>query len=453
MTAICITGAPGASLLAVAAALRSCGVAPAAPLSTRGGMDMHTWHDRVAELNRRNLGPAHTGGRLWEELAIDLVVANLDQPAWAWAHPYSLELLDFWRQLDSQVRFLMVCEPRLTMARGLIQRGPLDAQANIEEPLTQWSRAHQAMLRFHLRHPTISRLVWAEDAVGAPETLAGQLNHHWGLGLPVDVPPEGVASGTAASSASNPLLDHLAALLLQGSAESEALELELVSTLGPCAASRPAAETASPMELMACYQGLADRSLLKQAQHANAQLSADLSASQQALQESKEQGELLLAQIEELAKAKGQLQTQLAAETKAKSDAIAARNAEAKAKGEAESALKLANQAKSKLSADLSAAGQELKESKEEGELLLAQLHQVQEELEKYFLQVQDKTKLLEVAERDLAETKKSKDAEVKAKQQLQAQIVELAKAKEQLQTQLAAETKAKSDALSLIHI
>lgn len=437
MIAICMTGAAGKSLQAVASTLHGQGVSVASSISSRGQMDLSKWHDHVAEFNQPSNGPASTGGRMWEELAIDLMLANLEKPTWGWTHPFAVRLLDFWHQLDTSIRFLLVCQPRLSVVHDLVQPGSQAAHFQgadaLDQAVAQWAQHHQSMLRFHLRNPEISHMVWAQEALQSPANLAETLNRKWALHLAADMvanTPDAAVSADTSSA----LIDHLADLVLTAYQEAQALELELYSTLGapPSAQARAAAQ---PMDLLSCYRSLVHG--VTQGVEQNSLLKSQAQAAQQELKESKEEAELLLmqlhqvqeelekhflqlqeksklfgqaeknlvevrgkleaevkakaqtqasfdtekkikqelqAQLDELKKAKAELHSKLQAEVKAKESALAARE----------------QQSTAKLNGELAAKNAELKEAKDEAELLLSQLHQVQEELEKYFLQHQE---------------------------------------------------------------
>jgi len=150
-------------------------------------------------------------------------------------------------------------------------------------------------------------------------------------------------------------------------------------------------------------------------------------ARKQTMTAAKEQSKLIAAHAE-LTRARDQLGAQLAAE--------------AKAKAELQAQVAQAGQASAKTSTEAS-------ELKQENELLLLQLHQVQKELEAYFLKNQTLTPLAEQAEqlkKELASAQARLDAEAKTNAQIATQRDNLAKEKTALaaardeQAKLAAE-------------
>ena len=78
MTILCITGAPAPALQHVAQALQQAGMAQPRSLDRQPPITLQDWHGRV--LARASADEAHEPGRMWEQLATDLFLANIDVP-------------------------------------------------------------------------------------------------------------------------------------------------------------------------------------------------------------------------------------------------------------------------------------------------------------------------------------------------------------------------------------
>lgn len=339
MKTLCITGIAHPTLDAVTQQLFASGLAPARPSPRNDGMDIGAWHQRVLSKHAGSSTPQL--GRLWEQLAADIFLGNLDAPIWGWCDPHSLALLDFWHHFDPHLYFVLVCvPPQQALAQAIAN--PTD-DSTPDEVLQSWYAAHQTMLRFHLRHPERSLLVMADEALNHPAQLVDTLTRQW------ELPLHPTTSTTVEPPHTDAVATYLAHQLLQGRSVEHALQQEILASLTPLSQGDVAvAAVCTTDDVIAAYRQLCDRSTEAEAlEGAHAELATTRTT--------------LSAQIADLTKSCNE-QAQLANERKAQIDAL--------------------NKDKTTLSADLSGA-------REEGELLLAQLHQVQEELEHYFLEHQ----------------------------------------------------------------
>ena len=434
MKVILTIGAPQSGHLAVFDRITQAGVVCAAPCrdASLSPQNLQEQLLRSMEVNLSSDTPLIqlTPGRLWNELASDLFLTNIDHPVWGWADHQSVCLMDFWREFDPQVRLLLVYNsPLAYLQQVLIDSHTLTADA-IAAALATWSSWNTALLRYFHRHPQHCLLINSQQTVAEPAALIELLKTKWQIaGLTVQ-------ESTGQGSNQTDLLTHLISQMLDPQHPAWALHQELESvaqlTVPATAASndpgvgiaaawaewakaRTQAETASQEQsnLIAAHADLT---------RARDQLGAQLAAEAKAKAEA-------IAQRDAQASAKAQAIAQRDAEAKSKAEAIAQRDAEAKAKAELQAQVAQAGQASAK-------ASTEATELKQENELLLLQLHQVQEELEVYFLKNQTLAPLAEQAEqlkKELASAQARLDAEAKTNAQIATQRDNLAKEKTDL--------------------
>jgi hypothetical protein len=439
MTIFCIAGFSNASTQLTERVLLDSGMAQHLPLERDPTFDIIRWHERVTssqQLSRQTHSEStekpSQPSRLWQQLAIDLMVSNMNSANWGWAHPGAVQWLDFWSQLEPDIRFVLVCEDRHSLVCRLIEQG--EAPASMPGHLALWTRNHQEMLRFHLRNPAKSLLVWAAEVQTQPTKLIQSMEQNWQARLDATlVTPQALEQPTG-------LLQHIALQILSDHPKTAPLDYELQSLIGP-APCPPASGQIKTTDLIELYGQLKERSTLQVQLHlaqqniegANRLLKQERVQSRTALeqeqaqwhkqrQDAQEESELLLAQLhqvqEELEKhflTSHEAQEKIKAETAAKQDALNKLAAEQKSSGalqkqkdalsaaqqeaiagnkglqeELKKQLLLTKEAGDKTKAEITAKQAALAENKglqEESDLLLAQLHQVQEELEKYYLQ------------------------------------------------------------------
>lgn len=115
-------------------------------------------------------------GTVWHGMARDLLLGNHDQELWGWADTQTIFLLDYWRQLDPLMAFLLVYdEPQ----QALAEAAALDAGGPDEPPiqhlLDNWKAYNGVLLRFFLRHPDRCLLVNARQISQAQDQFLQQV--------------------------------------------------------------------------------------------------------------------------------------------------------------------------------------------------------------------------------------------------------------------------------------
>jgi hypothetical protein len=254
-------------------ALLACGIAPHLPLERDSTFDLVRWHERVSSAQQPSGVPTHSESagrlkqpsRIWQQLAIDLLLSNMDSANWCWAHPGAVQWLEYWAQLDSDIRFVLVCEDRQSLICRLVEQG--EAPANMHGHLVLWAQTHQEMLRFHLRNPDRSLLVWDAEVQSQPSTLVQRIERDWQI--PLD------AALVDAQTLEHPtaLLQHIALQLLNEHSQTAPVDYELQSLIGPSQWST-ASEKIETADLIEIYGRLQERTEL-QAQLQQAQQNID----------------------------------------------------------------------------------------------------------------------------------------------------------------------------------
>ena len=174
MNKILIVGHPQSGFQEVERLLRACGMSQALP-SRREGFAP----DQISETlcKAHNTPALHRLGNdrevqqvdvapVWQSLAMDLMLGNIDQPLWGWADPKAVYLLDYWLTLDPSLHFILVYDrPHSVLTRmGLQEAASLTREA-LKQRLDAWSAYNAAVLGFHLRHPERCLLVHSEQVV------------------------------------------------------------------------------------------------------------------------------------------------------------------------------------------------------------------------------------------------------------------------------------------------
>ena len=350
---------------------------------------------------------------MWQSLVLDLVLGNMEQPLWAWLDPQAVHLLDFWQQQSAHTVFMLVYDDIHNIYQQCLQSGAEASPESINAKVQSWVAYNEALLQFHLRNPERSFLVHAKQVAQSAQSYVQQINqrvaaplqlavgHSTASEQPVDTaeqPTSQLASTelqTQPSTAAQPSTDGLANWLIEQLVNTQSDALQLYEALQAAAnlplahvaGSAPAADAAALHQAWASFSAaqLQYRSNRQQVQDLQQQLQAQAQTMAEAAQQkqgalqaqpkaAEEENALLLEQLHKVQEELEKLYLQ------GKEDKKNLENQNAQIKKLQEQLAKAPSNQKTDAS---------VTELKEENDLLLKQLHIVQEELERYFLESQ----------------------------------------------------------------
>ncbi|WP_310645729.1 hypothetical protein [Limnohabitans sp.] len=397
MKIVIVASSPDCNTTDLQTLLQASGLQSARP-SAKHGLSGTDWHTKLYKALDQDESGLYTQSPLsvgiaWLELAVDLLVTNLDQTEWGFADSRATWVLDFWRNVDPQSRFVLAYTP------------PQHVDLSNPQALSTWLSYTGELLRFYKANKARAILVDTSEVGIYPARLSYTCQKTWSL-TTVDWRNLGTVAASAPPNTYYPVPPVAAKL-------GKLLQQSRTPLLNPSTAVMASKKSGKPQGMLGALFALFGKSK---------QLSEDLDRSQAELSQAKaelDQANLLLS---ELGKDKDNLQTQ-AQDLQAQIDRL---NAQAEALQAERQALQAQNQTQS-----------------QEGELLLSQLHQVQEELERYALQ--NKQVQAQLAQTAAAETalKTQLDNVTKA---LEAKSNDLAaKAKELVDAQAAAKNAAQT--------
>lgn len=185
MKAIITCGHPYSGFDDVFEQMTSAGLVPA-HASRREKMDVASLHEKILQAHdippnapapQTQLEP----GKIWQELAVDLFLGNLDHPQWGWADPRSAWLLEFWKEMDQQVRFILVyATPQDTLAN--MMHAPECTAQEVLQRLQGYHAYNACLLHFFMRNPGRCLLV-QQQAAQQPGALLQHIQAQWGVTL------------------------------------------------------------------------------------------------------------------------------------------------------------------------------------------------------------------------------------------------------------------------------
>lgn len=416
MNKVLIVGHPQSGYEEVESLLNSCGMASAQPSRRENYLPQQISATLCKAHNVGTVQRIETGAEvtqvetspLWHGLALDLMLGNLEQPFWGWADPQSIFLLEYWRNLDPAITFVLVYDK----PQSVLTQIEAAAAANLSpEALQQrvqgWSSFNAALLHFFMRNPQRCLLVHTqqvrESASSYLQQMRARLDAPWSERMEQLAITDGAASQEATTAIAHaapssppcaePLTllraapDALATFLADALLSQHPTSLQLYEELQACA-SLPLGDDisrAGPAALDA-WRTMINRQIDLHTQ------ASQLDAVEHAATELKAQ----LGQAEALAQQKQVLVDQL---DTARQHAEQLALQRQKLLQEQATLLSSTTQDHQKRLTELSAARDALEarqqETSHENELLLNQLHQVQEELKRNFLDGEQKKRQL----------------------------------------------------------
>ena len=146
-------------------------------------------------------------GIVWQDLAVDLFLGNLQQETWGWTDASTTWLLDFWLRFDAQTRFVLAySSPTFAIVNMMLQ-----ADTTIESlpaAVQSWIRWNSELLRFSARHPERCLLVNTVAVLRCPSTLIRSANNSFDLHL-AELPSDTLRNTDGPSALASFLTDRL----------------------------------------------------------------------------------------------------------------------------------------------------------------------------------------------------------------------------------------------------
>ena len=188
MKTLCITGTECAMFNKISDTIFNAGISPAKTITQPNGssMDFNDWHQKVVDENSLlSIDSSSKIGRIWEQLAVDLFMENVGQEKWGWACPHSVKLLNFWHSFAPQLCFILLYStPEEAIYAASKNLNNNSAHNNSGDAIIkQWLNDQQMMLKFYIKNPLQSLLINVNDFRKNPKYLVEKINEHFNFNL------------------------------------------------------------------------------------------------------------------------------------------------------------------------------------------------------------------------------------------------------------------------------
>lgn len=188
MKTLCITGTKCAMFNKISNTIFNAGISPAKTITQPNGssMDFNDWHQKVVDENSLlSIDSSSKIGRIWEQLAVDLFMENVGQEKWGWACPHSVKLLNFWHSFAPQLCFILLYstpEEAIYAASKNLNNNSPHNNSG-DAIIKQWLNDQQMMLKFYIKNPLQSLLINVNDFKKNPQNLVEKINEHFNFNL------------------------------------------------------------------------------------------------------------------------------------------------------------------------------------------------------------------------------------------------------------------------------
>lgn len=188
MKTLCITGTECAMFNKISDTIFNAGISPAKTITQPNGssMDFNDWHQKVVDENSLlSIDSSSKIGRIWEQLAVDLFMENVGQEKWGWACPQSVKLLNFWHSFAPQLCFILLYstpEEAIYAASKNLNNNSPHNNSG-DAIIKQWLNDQQMMLKFYIKNPLQSLLINVNDFKKNPQNLVEKINEHFNFNL------------------------------------------------------------------------------------------------------------------------------------------------------------------------------------------------------------------------------------------------------------------------------
>lgn len=118
-------------------------------------------------------------GSVWDGMALDLLVANVDQPLWGWSDPSVIHLLNYWKALESQIGFVLVYDNPEKVLSRILREPNVDTnlQHKVYSHLNNWLNYNTELLNFYLNNSERCLLVHSEQVMTSVARYLQKMHH------------------------------------------------------------------------------------------------------------------------------------------------------------------------------------------------------------------------------------------------------------------------------------
>lgn len=126
-------------------------------ISNKKAKNRHKKNHTSLGLPIMNANSSVTINPVWNGLYLDLALANLDKTLWGWSDPEAIKVLDYWAEVDPEIKFIFVYDhPEEVFHADLKEQ---NEHSVLNAYLQEWSDFNRELLEVYQRYASRSVLV------------------------------------------------------------------------------------------------------------------------------------------------------------------------------------------------------------------------------------------------------------------------------------------------------
>ncbi|HHE3468280.1 protein HyaE [Pasteurella multocida] len=120
-----------------------------------------------------------TTSSIWDNLSLDLMLANIEQNFWGWSDPNAIQILDYWANLDPNIHFVFVYDKpeNLFQYHSLEEALKLDKHT-VQEKFEEWQTYNEKILTYFNKYKDRSVLLNTQQLQNTKKTSLSEIYKH-----------------------------------------------------------------------------------------------------------------------------------------------------------------------------------------------------------------------------------------------------------------------------------
>lgn len=147
-------------------------------LNTHQGKKLIPKKERRQARAISQISEEHTINPVWNGLYLDLVLANLDKELFGWSDPEAIKVLDYWAEVDQDIKFIFVYDhPKEVFLSDLKRSKEINESSSLEVNLQEWLEFNQDLLSLYRRYRSRSVLLCGQQVLDNVNTTLHKVSY------------------------------------------------------------------------------------------------------------------------------------------------------------------------------------------------------------------------------------------------------------------------------------